>query len=53
MQALPEMLRSASLAAAVGQAGGPDLAYVQNMLQFIWTPLVEVIPKVGCFSRCG
>ncbi|KAL4452685.1 hypothetical protein ABPG75_008347 [Micractinium tetrahymenae] len=42
-QALPEMLRSASLAAQKGL--GPDEAYVRNMLQFVWGPLVEAIPK--------
>lgn len=42
-QALPEMLRSASLAAAKGL--GPDEAYVRNMLGFIWQPLAEAIPK--------
>jgi hypothetical protein len=42
-QALPEMLRSASLAAEKGL--GPDQAYVRNMLGFLWEPLVEAIPK--------
>ncbi|KAL4855412.1 Importin-5 [Chlorella vulgaris] len=42
-QALPEMLRSASLAAAKGL--GPDAAYVRTMLGFVWEPLVEAIPK--------
>ena len=45
-QAVPEMLRSASLAAAKGM--GPDTAYVRNMLAFIWKPLMESIPKVRC-----
>jgi hypothetical protein len=44
LQALPEMLRSASLAAEKGL--GPDQAYVRNMLGFLWEPLVEAIPKV-------
>lgn len=44
-QALPEMLRSASLAAQKGM--GPDAAYVRNMLQFVWGPLVEAVPKVS------
>ncbi|PSC74524.1 ARM repeat-containing [Micractinium conductrix] len=42
-QALPEVLRSASLAAQKGL--GPDEAYVRNMLAFVWVPLVEAIPK--------
>ena len=45
LQVLPEMLRSATLAAQKGM--GPDEAYVRNMLGFVWGPLVEVIPKVG------
>ena len=45
LQVLPEMLRSAMLAAQKGM--GPDEAYVRNMLGFVWGPLVEVIPKVG------
>ncbi|KAI7835878.1 hypothetical protein COHA_010225 [Chlorella ohadii] len=42
-QALPEMLRSASLAAQKGM--GPDEAYVRNMLGFVWGPLLDAIPK--------
>ena len=45
LQVLPEMLRSATLAAQKGM--GPDEASVRNMLGFVWGPLVEVIPKVG------
>lgn len=45
LQALPEMLRSASLAAQKGM--GPDEAYVRNMLGFVWGPLLDAIPKVG------
>ena len=60
-QALPEVLRSASLAAQKGL--GPDEAYVRNMLAFVWVPLVEAIPKVSfrmsalptslCFAACA
>lgn len=48
LQVLPEMLRSATLAAQKGM--GPDEAYVRNMLGFVWGPLVDVIPKVGIFG---
>lgn len=42
-QSLPELLRSASLAAAKGR--GPDAAFVRSMLGFMWGPLVEAVGK--------
>ena len=51
LQVLPELLRSATLAAEKGL--GPDEAYVRNMLGFVWGPLVDVLPKVGCRGGVG
>ncbi len=44
VQAMPELLRSASLAVAAGR--GPDTTFVKQMLDFIWTPLMEAMAKV-------
>ena len=46
VQAMPELLRSASLAVAAGR--GPDTTFVKQMLDFIWTPLMEAMAKVRC-----
>ena len=46
VQAMPELLRSASLAVTVGR--GPDTTFVKQMLDFIWTPLMEAMAKVRC-----
>ena len=45
VQAIPDLLRSAFLAAQKG-APGADLGYVQRMLDFIWGPLHEAMAKV-------
>ena len=46
-QSLPELLRSASLAAAKAGAAGtaPDAAFVRSMLGFMWAPLMEALGK--------
>ncbi len=49
VQAMPELLRSASLAVAAGR--GPDTTFVKQMLDFIWTPLMEAMAKVRCRRR--
>ena len=45
VQAIPDLLRSAFLAAQKG-APGADRGYVQRMLDFIWGPLHEAMAKV-------
>jgi hypothetical protein len=45
-QAIPDLLRSAYLAAQKGVPGA-DLNYVKRMADFIWGPLMEAIGKVG------
>ena len=42
--AMPELLRSAVLAAEAG-APGADAAYVARMVQFIWPPLLDAVGK--------
>ena len=49
VQAMPELLRSASL--AVAAARGPDTTFVKQMLDFIWTPLMEAMAKVNVSSQ--
>lgn len=44
VQSMPELLRAASLAVAGGK--GPDTGFVKQMLDFIWTPLMEAMHKV-------
>ena len=44
VQAMPELLRSAKLAVEGGK--GPDPAFVKQMLDFIWTPLMASMAKV-------
>ena len=52
MQAIPDLLRSAFLAAQKG-APGADRGYVQRMLDFIWGPLHEAMAKVRALSTPG
>jgi len=44
-QAMPELLRSASSAAAKGTHAGADQAYVARMASFLWPPLLDAIGK--------
>ena len=44
-QAMPELLRSASAAAAKGTFPGADAAYVARMAAFLWPPLLDAIGK--------
>lgn len=46
VQSLPDLLRSAFLAAQKGLPGA-DVHYVRRMVDFIWTPLMEAMAKVG------
>jgi hypothetical protein len=45
VQAIPDLLRSAVLAARAGLPGA-DAGYVARMLDFIWAPLHEAMAKV-------
>ena len=45
VQSIPDLLRSAYLAAQKGMQGA-DANYVRRMVDFIWGPLVEAIGKV-------
>ena len=45
VQAIPDLLRSATLAAQKGLPGA-DAGYVARMLDFIWGPLHEAMAKV-------
>ncbi len=45
VQCIPDLLRSAYLAAQKGMQGA-DANYVRRMVDFIWGPLVEAIGKV-------
>ena len=45
VQAMPELLRSAQLAVQAGK--GPDAAFVKQMLDYIWTPLMESMQKAS------
>jgi len=44
VQAMPELLRSAFLAAEKG-APGADMGLVKRMLDFIWPPIMEAMAK--------
>ena len=44
VQAMPELLRSAYLAAEKGRPGA-DMGYVKRMLDFIWPPIMEAMAK--------
>ena len=44
VQAMPELLRSAFLAAEKGRPGA-DMGYVKRMLDFIWPPIMEAMAK--------
>ncbi len=46
VQSLPDLLRSAFLAAQKGLPGA-DVNYVRRMVDFIWAPLMEAMAKVG------
>lgn len=50
VQAMPELLRSASLAVAQGK-GHPG--FVKEMLDYIWAPLMEAMQKVCARSMHG
>ena len=45
VQCIPDLLRSAYLAAQKGMQGA-DANYVRRMVDFIWGPLIEAIGKV-------
>lgn len=45
VQCMPDLLRSAYLAAQKGMQGA-DANYVRRMVDFIWGPLIEAIGKV-------
>ena len=47
VQAMPELLRSAFLAAEKGRPGA-DMGYVERMLDFIWPPIMEAMAKARC-----
>lgn len=44
VQAMPELLRSAYLAAEKGRPGA-DMGLVKRMLDFIWPPIMEAMAK--------
>ena len=44
VQAMPELLRSAYMAAEKGRAGA-DMGLVKRMLDFIWPPIMEAMAK--------
>jgi hypothetical protein len=49
VQSLPDLLRSAFLAAQKGLPGA-DADYVRRMVDFIWTPLMEAMAKVCAYQ---
>ena len=52
VQCIPDLLRSAYLAAQKGMPGA-DANYVVRMVDFIWGPLVEAIGKVLSLPLLG
>ena len=60
VQAVPELLKSVYMAVSEGKAGGADMQYVKQMLDYVWQPLIDSMVKVsvvliagdadGCFS---
>ena len=49
VQAMPELLRAASLAVAQGK--GPE-SFVKQMLDYLWLPLMESMQKVCACCAC-
>ncbi len=52
VQAVPELLKSVYMAVSEGKAGGADMQYVKQMLDYVWQPLIESMVKVGQLSSC-
>lgn len=45
VQAVPELLKSVYMAVSEGKAGGADMQYVKQMLDYVWQPLIESMVK--------
>lgn len=52
VQAVPELLKSVYMAVSEGKAGGADMQYVKQMLDYVWQPLIESMVKVGQLTSC-
>lgn len=52
VQAVPELLKSVYMAVSEGKAGGADMQYVKQMLDYVWQPLIESMVKVGQLTGC-
>ncbi len=52
VQAVPELLKSVYMAVSEGKAGGADMQYVKQMLDYVWQPLIESMVKVGHLTSC-
>ena len=52
VQAVPELLKSVYMAVSEGKAGGADMQYVKQMLDYVWQPLIDSMVKVGQFTSC-
>ncbi|KAL0056152.1 hypothetical protein WJX82_008212 [Trebouxia sp. C0006] len=45
VQAVPELLKSVYMAVSEGKAGGADMQYVKQMLDYVWQPLIDSMVK--------
>jgi importin-5 len=45
VHSLPDLLNSARLAAEKGVPGAPDMGWVKGIMDYMWTPLLEVMGK--------
>lgn len=53
VQAVPELLKSVYMAVSEGKAGGADMQYVKQMLDYVWQPLIDSMVKVGVVINAG
>ena len=53
VQAVPELLKSVYMAVSEGKAGGADMQYVKQMLDYVWQPLIDSMVKVSVVIIAG
>ena len=51
VQAVPELLKSVYMAVSEGKAGGADMQYVKQMLDYVWQPLIDSMVKVSMLAN--
>lgn len=53
VQAVPELLKSVYMAVSEGKAGGADMQYVKQMLDYVWQPLIDSMVKVSTLANAS